>query len=89
VSAPKRYGFTDAGTCISPPKPDRYGPNAGVPWNILPEGAPIPQKHREFIDYMGTQTWCEPRRCHSTMTPPNATVFGSVRAFAVRADLAL
>jgi len=55
-------------------------------WQIIPAGMPIPQKHREFLSDTRTPahrgSWCWPRRCHSTMTPFVASVWGSVRAFA-------
>lgn len=71
-----KYGFTDDGIEIFPP--------AG--WKLLKEGDHIPQVHREFIDYVGTTMWNQPKRCRSTMTPMWAGVWGAVRAFAVPED---
>ena len=62
------YGINDDGDTIEAPKG----------WVLIPEGEYIPQQHREYI---GTW-WCGPRRCHSTMTPFNAMIWGSVRAYA-------
>lgn len=64
-----RYGF-DGDLEIRAPKG----------WRLLPEGADIPQVHRV---YGGGSGWCEPRRCHSTMTPIYACVWGYMKAFAV------
>lgn len=76
-----------------PPKPDQraYGHYKGEPipapagWKIIPEGEEIPQEHREYI-VQEHGLWCEWRRCHSTMTPPKATVWGDVRAYAARVE---
>ncbi len=48
-------------------------------WRILSKDADIPQNHREFLHGIG---WAEPRRCHGTMTPLRAMVWGGVRAIA-------
>ena len=73
-----RYGFADDGTeIVAPPG-----------WDIIPEGGDIPQAHREFLQLCpyrgkpGQALWASPRRCHSTMTPIYACVWGDVRAFA-------
>ena len=72
-------------------KPDRklYGYHKGEPinapsgWRILTEGEEIPQEHREYVA-QDCGLWCEWRRCHSTMTPPKAKLWGDVRAYAAR-----
>jgi hypothetical protein len=70
------YGY-DSGEKIAPPTDYKHEfPNG---WRILPEGADIPQNHREFLHGIG---WAGPRRCHSTMTPLRAMIWGSVRAIA-------
>lgn len=48
-------------------------------WQLVPFGAPIPSVHREYIRGVG---WASPRRCHSTMTPPDARPWGYVVAYA-------
>jgi hypothetical protein len=55
-------------------------------WKIVPAGETIPQEHMECReDYRtGRVVWCSERRCHSTMTPLWALVWGGVRAFAAR-----
>lgn len=70
-SSPARYGFFDDGRAIVAPPG----------WEIIPEGGAIPQEHREAAR---EGIWCDPRRCHSTMTPMDARVWGYVRAFAKR-----
>jgi hypothetical protein len=72
---PARYGFFDNGDPIVAPDG----------WEIIPEGGEIPPEHREAA---GEGLWCDPRRCHSTMTPMWACVWGYVRAFARRAGQA-
>ncbi len=75
-----------------PTEPDWkvYGRYKGEPisapagWGIIPEGEEIPQEHREY-SVVGYGMWCEWRRCHSTMTPLAARIWGSVRAYAGRA----
>lgn len=58
-------------------------------WSLLPAGQAIPQKHRECITgynrYMKRHRtlWCDERRCHSTMTPHTAQIWGDVVAFAI------
>jgi len=70
-----KYGYTSYGFEITAPEG----------WKLLPEGVDIPQAHRECIEDYSTNKhwWCDPRRCHSTMTPMKAMVWGGVRAFAV------
>lgn len=66
-------------------------------WKIVPEGEEIPQEHREYIiqrrgpvvsgssiTIQEHGLWCAWRKCHSTMTPLEATVWGDVRAYAAR-----
>lgn len=55
-------------------------------WKIVPEGERIPQEHREYIvrDQGLAGQWCERRRCHSTMTPHQAVVWGDVQVYAAR-----
>jgi hypothetical protein len=74
-----------------PPKADRevYGHHRGEPihapsgWVIISEGQEIPQEHREYVA-QEHGLWCQWRRCHSTMTPPKAKLWGDVRAYAAR-----
>lgn len=72
-----RYGFYDNGVqIVAPPG-----------WEIIPEGGEIPQEHcyaAQGLSGEGGGLWCNPRRCHSTMTPLDARVWGYVRAFAKR-----
>jgi hypothetical protein len=72
------YGY-ESGEKIEPPKEGKYSQEFPNGWRILPEGADIPQIHREFLYGIG---WAGTRRCHSTMTPMRAMVWGSVRAIA-------
>ena len=67
-----KYGYTSKGIRVPTPSG----------WKLIPEGAEIPQEHREYIeDYSRDRSHlCEPRRCHSTMTPIKACVWGGVRA---------
>ena len=69
-----QYGLDHKGDPIVPPPG----------WRLLCEGEPIPTAHREFTrngdNWSG---WCEPRRCHSTMTPLRAEKSGWVLGFAV------
>ena len=73
------YGFTTDGSKIISPKG----------WKIIPEGSEIPQIHREYIENYGYtfphlhHQWEAPRRCHSTMTPLSARLWGGARAYAV------
>ena len=66
---------------------DTYGVVDGKPiqapegWRILSEGSDIPQVHREYNGM--AKLWCHPRRCHSTMTPFVAGVWGYAYAYAV------
>ncbi|UTC28002.1 hypothetical protein [Stenotrophomonas phage A1432] len=72
----KKYGKRHRdGETIVPPKG----------WVLLAEGSPVPHAHREYIENYGGgwAGWAAPRRCHSTMTPMTAQVWGSVRAIAV------
>ena len=74
------YGINDDGEEIKPPRTPRFplpGRENDV-WEIIEEGGKIPQIHREYI---GT-SWCQERRCHSTMTAMQAQIWGSVRAYA-------
>lgn len=63
------YGYTEDGDPIVAPKD----------WKIIPFNKEIPQIHRE---YDAKNAWLEPRRCHSTMTPWVAHLFGNIRAYA-------
>lgn len=69
----KQYGYADTGAPIVAP--------AG--WKILSMGEAVPQVHREATE---DGIWCQPRRCHGTMTAPHAGVSGYVRAIAVPVD---
>jgi len=57
-------------------------------WTIIPEGQPIPHHHTECLEDYTTNktTWARPRKCHSTMTPLTATIWGSVRAYAKKTN---
>lgn len=68
----RTYGYTDEGEKIIAPEG----------WELIEERGEIPQIHREFIG----KNWCFPRRCHSTMTPMDACVWGSVKCFARKTD---
>jgi hypothetical protein len=68
-----KYGYHN-GKVITPPKG----------WEIIPENEDIPQEHRYFSN---DGFWCHERRCHSTMTPINARVWGFIQAFAKRSIL--
>jgi hypothetical protein len=78
---------------VVPSKPDLpvYGYYKGEPitvgdgWKIIPEGEEIPQEHMEY-SVVEHGMWCESRRCHSTMTPLTARLWGSVRAYAGRVE---
>lgn len=63
------YGYTEDGDLIVAPKG----------WKIIPFNKEIPQIHCE---YDAKNAWLEPRRCHSTMTPWVAHLFGNIRAYA-------
>lgn len=58
-------------------------------WRILPEGIYVPQGHREYTQVLSDRPggWADYRRCHSTMTPITARVWGSVRAIAVPKEI--
>jgi hypothetical protein len=57
--------------------------NPHLRWRIIPEGQPIPQVHRKYVvNVEGEGHWYPPSRCHSTMTPPTAQVWGDVAAYA-------
>jgi hypothetical protein len=67
------YGYDNGGKILVPKG-----------WRILDEGETVPHQHREFIVGNGRDgSWAAPRRCRSTMTPLTASVWGSVRAYAV------
>lgn len=75
VRRPRAYGYSDKGELIVAPPG----------WRILPEGEPVPQLHREWMDPQWGAGWCAPRPQHSTMTSITACVRGAVRAIAVPA----
>ena len=69
---------------------DRYAYNNGTPvtipegWELIGVGDAIPKVHRVLVKDMidGKLTWVQPRRCHSTMTPIYARVWGNEIAYA-------
>lgn len=98
-----RYGYTSGGRLIVAPKVwmhasalDYYRRERAAGrtrfndptllWRILSEGEIIPQTHCEYILDVG---WVSPRRCHSTMTPFKARVWGHVLCFAAPVDESL
>jgi len=77
------YGYTNKG------KDKIVAPDG---WVILSEGEEVPEAHREHLElYNGLKSdwyslWADPRRCHSTMTPLTAQIWGAVRAIAIKIE---